>query len=51
MGRISPEALDSLKRELAELEAEYPELVTKTSPTKTIAGAVLPGGVAPTAGG
>jgi DNA ligase (NAD+) len=40
---ISPEALDSLKRELAELEAEFPELKDATSPTQTIAGAVLPG--------
>jgi DNA ligase (NAD+) len=39
---ISPEALDSLKRELAELERAYPELVTKDSPTQTIAGTVLP---------
>lgn len=39
---ISPEALDSLKRELAALEAEYPELVTPDSPTQTIAGTVLP---------
>lgn len=39
---ISPEALDSLKHELAELEAEFPELVTKDSPTQTIAGTVLP---------
>ncbi len=39
---ISPEALDSLKHELALLEAEYPELVTKDSPTQTVAGSVLP---------
>lgn len=39
---ISPEALDSLKHELALLEAEYPELVTKDSPTQTIAGGVMP---------
>lgn len=38
---ISPEALDSLKRELAELEAAYPALVTPTSPTQTIAGKPL----------
>lgn len=39
---ISPEALDSLKRELSELEAEYPELLTETSPSLRVAGAVLP---------
>ncbi len=39
---ISPEALDSLKHELAQLEAEFPELVTKDSPTQTVAGTVLP---------
>jgi DNA ligase (NAD+) len=40
---ISPEALDSLKHELATLEKEYPELVTPDSPTQKVAGAVLPG--------
>jgi DNA ligase (NAD+) len=39
---ISPEALDSLKRELSELEATYPSLISKSSPSKTIAGTVLP---------
>ena len=39
---ISPEALDSLKHELAELERAYPELVTADSPTQTVAGTVLP---------
>lgn len=39
---ISPEALDSLKRELAELERTYPDLVTPDSPTQVIAGTVLP---------
>ncbi|HEX8591590.1 MAG TPA: NAD-dependent DNA ligase LigA, partial [Candidatus Paceibacterota bacterium] len=39
---ISPEALDSLKRELAELEAAHPELKKPSSPTQTIAGATLP---------
>jgi len=39
---ISPEALDSLKHELAQLEELYPELVTSDSPTQTIAGSVLP---------
>lgn len=40
---ISPEALDSLKHELALLEAKYPSLVTPDSPTQTVAGGVLPG--------
>ncbi|MCR4275939.1 MAG: NAD-dependent DNA ligase LigA, partial [Candidatus Parcubacteria bacterium] len=39
---ISPEALDSLKYELATLEEQYPELVTSTSPTQIVAGAALP---------
>lgn len=39
---ISPEALDSLKHELAQLEAQYPELVTPDSPTQVVAGTVLP---------
>src|SRR3989344_343173 len=39
---ISPEALDSLKYELAELEARYPELITPNSPTQIVAGAPLP---------
>ncbi len=38
---ISPEALDSLKHELVELEAQYPELVTPDSPTQVVAGVVL----------
>ncbi len=40
---ISPEALDSLKHELAELERTYPELVTPDSPTQKVAGGTLPG--------
>lgn len=40
---ISTEALDSLKRELAELEKQYPELVTPDSPTQRVAGLPLPG--------
>ncbi len=40
---ISPEALDSLKHELARLEETYPSLRTPNSPTQTIAGTVLPG--------
>jgi DNA ligase (NAD+) len=39
---ISPEALDSLKYELFELEGKYPELITATSPTQVVAGAPLP---------
>lgn len=39
---ISPEALDSLKHELAELERKYPALVTKDSPTQKVAGNVMP---------
>lgn len=38
---ISPEALDSLKHELVELEGQYPELVTPDSPTQVVAGVVL----------
>ncbi|MDB4992022.1 MAG: ligase LigA [Parcubacteria group bacterium] len=40
---ISPEALDSLKRELSELEAKYPELKNAKSPTQTVAGGVRAG--------
>ena len=40
---ISPEALDSLKHELTELEATYPELKVASSPTQTVAGAVRAG--------
>lgn len=39
---ISPEALDSLKREIATLEEQYPELVTPDSPTQTVAGTPAP---------
>lgn len=39
---ISAEALDSLKRELSELENAYPELITPDSPTQRVAGAPLP---------
>jgi DNA ligase (NAD+) len=39
---ISPEALDSLKHELATLEEAYPDLVTPDSPTQVVAGTVLP---------
>lgn len=40
---ITPAALDSLKRELADLEKQFPELVTPDSPTQRVAGAPLPG--------
>lgn len=40
---ISPEALDSLKEELAKIEEKYPELVTTDSPTQVVAGKPLPG--------
>jgi DNA ligase (NAD+) len=39
---IIPEALDSLKHELAVLEEKYPELITPQSPTQRIGGAPLP---------
>ena len=39
---VSPDALDSLKYELAKLEEQYPELVTPDSPTQVIAGAPVP---------
>lgn len=40
---ITPEALDSLKHELAELEETYPDLRTANSPTQKVAGKALPG--------
>ena len=40
---ISAEALDSLKRELSDLEKQFPELITPDSPTQRVAGAPLPG--------
>ncbi|HEY4524577.1 MAG TPA: NAD-dependent DNA ligase LigA, partial [Candidatus Paceibacterota bacterium] len=39
---ISPAALDSLKHELAQLEADHPELITPDSPTQRVAGQPLP---------
>ncbi len=39
---ISPEALDSLKHELAELERAHPELITPDSPTQVVAGTIMP---------
>jgi len=38
---ISPEALDSLKKELFELEQAYPELITPNSPTQRVGGEPL----------
>jgi len=40
---MSEAAADSLKHELSELEAEFPELITPDSPTQRVAGGVLPG--------
>lgn len=42
MEPISPEALDSLKYELAQMEAQYPELITNDSPTQVVAGKPVP---------
>ena len=38
---ISDEALDSLKKELFDLEQEYPEFITPDSPTQRVAGKPL----------
>lgn len=40
---ISQAALDSLKHELSEMEAKYPQLVTPDSPSQRVAGKPLPG--------
>ena len=40
---ISDAALDSLKHELTQLEAQFPELVTPDSPTQRVSGQPLPG--------
>ncbi len=40
---ISAEVLDSLKRELSQIEEEYPELVTPDSPSQRVAGKPLDG--------
>lgn len=40
---ISEAALDSLKHELALIEARYPELITPDSPSQRVAGRPLPG--------
>lgn len=39
---ISAEALDSLKKELVDIEASYPELITPDSPSQRVAGEPLP---------
>jgi DNA ligase (NAD+) len=38
---ISPSALDSLKKELFDLEQQYPDLITQDSPTQRIGGEAL----------
>ncbi len=38
---MSEAAADSLKHELSQLEAHYPELVTPVSPTQRVAGMAL----------
>ena len=38
---ISPEALDSLKEELVQIEKEHPSLITSNSPTQRVAGHAL----------
>lgn len=40
---ISDEALDSLKRELVDIEKQFPELITPDSPSQRVAGAPLKG--------
>ncbi|HVU59407.1 MAG TPA: NAD-dependent DNA ligase LigA [Candidatus Saccharimonadales bacterium] len=40
---MSEAAADSLKHELAELEAQFPDLMTPDSPTQRVAGQPLPG--------
>ena len=40
---ISDEALDSLKKELFDLEQEFPEFITSDSPTQRVAGEPLKG--------
>ena len=43
VSEVSDEALDSLKKELADIEKRYPSLVTADSPTQTVAGGVKKG--------
>jgi NAD-dependent DNA ligase (contains BRCT domain type II) len=38
---ISAEALDSLKKELFDLEQQYPDLITPDSPTQRVGGKPL----------
>ena len=40
---ISDEALDSLKKELVDIERQFPELITPDSPSQRVSGAALPG--------
>src|SRR5438128_7079449 len=40
---MSEAAADSLKHELSELEAQFPDLMSADSPTQRVAGAPLPG--------
>src|SRR5450432_3319080 len=40
---MSEAAADSLKHELSQLEAQFPELITPDSPSQRVAGAPLPG--------
>src|ERR1700730_16901178 len=40
---MSEAAADSLKHELSQLEAAFPELITADSPTQRVAGQPLPG--------
>jgi len=40
---ISPQALDSLKKELSHIESEYPSLISPESPSQRVAGKPLPG--------
>lgn len=42
VSEISDEALDSLKKELFDLEQDYPDLITPDSPTQRIGGEPLP---------
>lgn len=39
---LSEAALDSLKHELSQIEAEYPDLITSDSPSQRVAGTPLP---------
>lgn len=38
---MAPEALDTLKHELVQIETDYPELITPDSPTQRVAGKAL----------